>query len=373
MKKLAFGLLLCISILPAAARMARPDLVDVPLDQLQARYRKLVQAYPNDAHAHYVLGRLDSMAYAMMTTAPVGRRSHEPFFSIGEGRWPQPPAHPAGPTPQEQQSLDSAISEYSRAVKLKPDDLWARLGLGWCLEQARRSSEAVAQYRIVFAQTAKAPGLFSSGIVAETGGYLLHLLNPGRDAAEIAEVRAEMARQSRRQRVISPILIPLRPGTGLEGLVNPEAGVRFDLDGSGQALRWGWPTPRAGWLVFLNKRRQVESGLQLFGNRTFNIAWTDGYQALSSLDKNSDGWLRGDELDHLAVWCDRNGNGVCEPGEVISLRSLHIVGIASGSGLTRMHTAGFPYSPNGVEYADGTRRASYDWEPHTKRRYRPAT
>ena len=54
----------------------------------------------------------------------------------------------------------------------------------------------------------------------------------------------------------------------------------------------------------------LEVGLQLFGSVTWWLFWEDGYAPLAALDDNHDGRLEGAELKGIAIWFDRNGNGV---------------------------------------------------------------
>ena len=149
-------------------------------------------------------------------------------------------------------------------------------------------------------------------------------------------------------RAMSPILIPLEPQARFEDLIHARASVTFDLEGTGRPRKWGWITRKSAWLVYLNKRQTVDSGLQMMGAVTFWIFWKNGYEALSALDSNGDGWLRGNELNSLALWRD-DGDGVCLPGEVVRLDKLGIVGLSCR---WRQHAGNFPYSPGGVEYRD---------------------
>jgi hypothetical protein len=141
--------------------------------------------------------------------------------------------------------------------------------------------------------------------------------------------------------------------------VDPNARVPFDLDGSGVVRKWGWITPKAAWLVFDPEGRgKITSALQMFGNVTFWIFWRDGYAALSALDDDGDGVLRGPELRGLALWRDRNGNGVSEPGEVLSVEAC---GIGAISCTSEIHSTGINWNPVGVTFTDGSSTASYDW------------
>jgi hypothetical protein len=69
---------------------------------------------------------------------------------------------------------------------------------------------------------------------------------------------------------------------------------------------------------------QITSPTQLFGNYTFGKNWTNGYEALSTLDKNLDEKLAGKELKDLALWFDNNQNGISEKGEVKKLAEVGI-------------------------------------------------
>jgi hypothetical protein len=121
----------------------------------------------------------------------------------------------------------------------------------------------------------------------------------------------------------------------------------------------GWIRPSAAWLVFdLNGTGQIISGLQLLGARTFWVFWSDGYAALASLDDNGDGWLDGDELAGLALWCNGNGNAVSEPGEVRPIQDHEIIGLCCTA---VRHSTGILFCPSGVVFADGRREATYDW------------
>jgi hypothetical protein len=189
-------------------------------------------------------------------------------------------------------------------------------------------------------------------------GYLQPLLDPKRDAKEIAELKAKGVKLSEMPRAITPIVVPSRPGRQLEEVVDAGAAVRFDLDGSGLSRRWGWITGDGAWLVWdPHDRREIRSGLQLFGAVTFWVFWRDGYEALSALDDNGDGTLTGDELNGLALWHDRDGDGVSTRAEVTPV---------GPAGLTRLectpqvHPSGIPFHPAGAGFGAET-RPTFDW------------
>ncbi len=160
-------------------------------------------------------------------------------------------------------------------------------------------------------------------------------------------------------RAITPIAIPLTDDVPAHGIVDRLARVRFDADGAGPR-DWTWITPDAGWLVHdADDRGTITSALQWFGNVTFWLFWTNGYEPMRALDDDGDGELAGAELRHLAIWHDRNRDGVSDAGEVRPLATHGIVALSChyvvGDG-TRVAA----YSPRGARLSDGRVRPTYD-------------
>ena len=79
--------------------------------------------------------------------------------------------------------------------------------------------------------------------------------------------------------------------------------------------------------------------------------------AMAALDDNGDGKLKGKELQHLALWHDRNQNGESEAGEVRSLADHGIVELDCSFTTSDSH---LPHNPQGVKYRDGHTRPSCD-------------
>lgn len=353
--------LVLLLVCQAGAEMVQDILVDVPAQRLIANLEK---RGAQDAHAQYLLGRVYSLAYAQkLSVLKVEKGKQDPYFGqLDPGFPPQAPA--AGDAAARTANLTKAIACFRRAVQLDPENLSARLGLGWCLEQAGDKKGALTQYRRVFAasyarEKAGRTSALLPSMGVETARYLERLLDPKKDAAELAEVKKKSAELAAMPRGVTPVLLPLERGTSFEELVRPAAAVRFDLDGTG-ARPWGWLTPRAGWLVYRQRERRIKSGLQLLGGVSWWVFWQDGYEAMSALDDDGNGWLEGPELDDLEVWQDADGDGRSRPEELLSLPSLGIVGLRCSG---QQHPLGFPYSPGGVRYADGGSGDSYDWMP----------
>ncbi len=381
----------------------------VPVARLLANLESRLALNTNDVEVLYHLARVHSMAYSTnLQTVNIVTNDEK------HGRWPifSHPGRDLGiPTTiashsdpvgklAAQSHLTNAIAYYERASSLSlqntndPSTTWLtariQLGLAWSLDQAGRRQEAVAAYREALQLAwqievdgtrplrkptpaswdevrAIRPSITPQGIHLGPGicfsqeiiGYLLALLDPAKEAGEIAQLKQDKLMLASIRRPITPILIPLQPETPFEELVDPAANVAFDLDGSGLEQRWGWITPKAAWLVFDQEGTgRITSGLQMFGNVTFWLFWRDGYDALSSLDDNGDGRLSGSELRGLSLWHDLNGNGISDPGEVRPLADYGITAIGCSS---QPHPDGFRYNPRGVIFKDGASRPTYDW------------
>jgi hypothetical protein len=198
-------------------------------------------------------------------------------------------------------------------------------------------------------------------VTEEAARYLIPLLDPEADAAEVKILRDRVSQLERLPRAITPIAIPLRAGLDALDITDATAIVHFDADGSGLARPWTWITPDAGWLVYdAHGSGRIKSALQLFGSVTFWAFWDHGYQALRALDDDGDDRLAGRELDGLAIWRDANSNGLSEPGEVRSLPSWGVIAISCAFEFDASHPDEIAFSPGGVTFDDGTTRATFD-------------
>ena len=392
----------------------------VPIERVFAGLKTKLAAAPDDFELHYQIARLHAMAaFKDNATVPVikdngrsnraGRVLHGSTGSDNgtpenpRGRRDAPPS--VGATGKDAAThLADATKHFELALSLlrkapnAKENTWLikplLLGSAWCLDKAGRREEAVNAYRQALAiswhmevikdfkpedwlngaryeitelaesaapKTGPRAGFLRGGVCfsEESISYLLNLLDPQKDVEEIRILKLRKARLERMPRAVTPILVPLSE-TPFETLVDGDAQVAFDLDGSGLRRHWGWITPKAAWLVFDGKETgRISSGLQMFGSVTFWIFWRDGYQALGSLDANGDGLLNGAELHGLALWHDANANGISEPGEV---KPLAAYGIDQLSCRGHIAAPGLRQSLQGVRFKDGSVRPTYDWD-----------
>ena len=354
------------------ARYLRPQLEATPVDRLIKNLSEQVKAKPKDVKLRFNLARVHAMAFALKTDEAkvrTGKANLGAWF----GYEPRHVPFKAAPTKDEakrkaaEAQLKLALERYAEVLKMDPKHLSAQLGYGWCLEQAGKKAEAIAQYKKTIElgwakeKDLRFAGLGWHSVVAEAAGYLTPLLDAKNDADELASLKQRVAQVRRVRRPVTPLAVPLHDGLSVADLVNRTASVRFDADGSGEQKNWSWLSRDAAWLVYDQKQSgHITSALQLFGNVTFWLFWENGYQALATLDDNADGQLTGTELRHLALWRDANANGISEAGEVTPVSAAGIVALSCKYTVTGHSPDCRAVAPVGVTFKDGTIRQTFD-------------
>jgi hypothetical protein len=404
------------------ALYAHIDTEKVPIERILMNLESKLKLQPDSFDLHYQLARVYAMAaFSESEELPVYQSGeyHQGRVRYSEAGGDNGTPVNGGFRAERNQglkgrdigkNLSRALRHYEESLRLmrKSGDLdqvrWhvkpVQLGYAWCLDKAGLRTQALEVYRQTFciAWQTEVEGEFDIGYWKKGGrlelkdltkdvgmtsdgrtsgarrhhrslgdgivfseeciSYMLRILDKHKDATEIGILNQHKGRLATMTRMVTPILIPLSEAS-FETLVDRDAGVAFDLDGSGLSRHWGWITPKAAWLVFDAKESgQITSGLQMFGNVTFWVFWRDGYQSLGSLDANGDQLLEGEELRGLALWHDANRNGISEPGEVKPL-SAH--GIDQLSCRSESIGPDLRHSLRGVRFKDGTTRPSYDW------------
>ena len=356
----------------ASAIFMMPDLENVPIERVTANLQRLTEESPKNVDLRVNLARVHAMAFARhvdsVSVFRSGQAAGTPFFGFepGHRQLEVLKAGDAAAAALAAKHLKAALAAYRAALLLDPDHPVAGLGLGWTLIQAGETGPAKDALRHVIEKAWPAEAKQTSRwqgrtVVEEAAFYLMPLLDPAADARELATLRGRLAELQKGGRMITPIAVPLRTGLTSQDLMDADAAVLFDADGSGIAKRWTWITPDAAWLVFDRRATgQVTSALQLFGSVTFWLFWHNGYEALSSLDDDGDGRLRGAELEGIALWHDRNADGVSDRGEVQTLAAHGIAAISTAFELDACHPDRIAWSPRGVTFTDGSTRPTFD-------------
>lgn len=158
---------------------------------------------------------------------------------------------------------------------------------------------------------------------------------------------------------MTPIIFTTHPVISLTDLLAVEHVVDFPLRGWGPDGHWPWVKADTAILVWNPSRSgHITGGAQLFGSYTWELFWKTGYEPLAVLDADDNGELRGAELDGLAAWFDRNGNGVSDPGEVQPLSDLGVAALAAHAANAEGR---HPMNAAGITFTDGRVLPTWDW------------
>lgn len=390
---------------PGAARFASLG-ESVPIDRLLKNVGDYVAKRPNDAKGHYVLGRIHSLAFTQtvqevrVITRDRADGEDRPLALPEFHRYTSVLLVERDPgrgdlDAKARQHLARSVQHYRRATQLAPKEALYWLGYGWMLEQGAPYAtvvaapflprprkvgadawleQALAAYRrahaLMLQDDLKQESFYAtrgSSISLEAGEGILRLLGrrPLTEAEkrEVEEIQKSVKILRDKPRWITPILFPLNGAAPLSALLAPGRTALFDLDGDGRKERWPWVGPDTGILVWDSERTgRIASGRQLFGSVTWAMFWRDGYEPLAALDDDRDGWLSGRELAGLAVWRDRNGNGISDRGEVSPLQAMGVVRVAVRAA---GRSGGALHHPEGLQRRDGTALPTYDWTPRS--------
>ena len=435
----------------------------VPTERLIENVSEFVEKNPQDAHGHYILGRVHSLAFARGTETlaviPAEKQEEDsrhkglPDFSSHISL--QVKRELKDTSPASIAHLNQSVAHYLVATQLDFDNALYLLGLGWMLEQgapfvpqarvenmfpmvkidaktaaqhqlriaqlgSRDNAESLRAYRqlrekllvvgrklmevsidekqpvavkakaesllVLFWQQKSlsayrraysfrvqeelaATGTFPHGdepISVEAGQGVIRLLvaikndklSQG-EALEKAGIEKTIKAINSKPRAVTPILIPFGEKTELSEMLAPDKIVRFDLAGDARGAKWSWVQADTGILVWDPQNTgKITSGRQLFGSATWWMFFNDGYEALRTLDDNSNGWIEGAETKGLAIWRDANGNGISDKGEVLPLRQTGVEALAVQA---EQGAAGVLQNAQGARMKGGATRPTYDW------------
>jgi hypothetical protein len=116
------------------ALWAKPPMT--PVNRLLANVSRYVQQNPKDAHGHYVLARLHSLAFAKGQEAWVPHYPNKPLkFAPYDSPLVRRLEKLGEPDEKALRHLSLSVKHYAIATQLKPDEALYWLGFSWMLEQ----------------------------------------------------------------------------------------------------------------------------------------------------------------------------------------------------------------------------------------------
>jgi len=438
-----FTLMLCSA--GAWAMFMAPQ--GTPVDRLVKNISAYVMEHPDDANAHYLLGRVHALAFQhnrdVVGTYPKRGNQEGGLPNVADDHLqrylrtvePQPRPQPEGRAPRrgrggepveantltEQQKVEhlaASIESYLKAIELDATQAHYHNGLAFVLDKGREyagrvappkldgemkptHAEATEAFKTLHEVSDEKPAAMAlldrywreaaiekymaafklasekdakirfhpiaglnSLVSFEAGNAYIRLLgereNTEAEAQSIAMVKRHLeALKNKQQGPVTPIVFNIERELPLAMLLDAGRTVRFDLDGDGVAERRPWVQPDTAILCWDPAGTgKITSGKQLFGSVTFHLYPGDGYTAMNLLDDDRDGKLSGAELPGLAVWFDRNGDGVSDAGEVVPIERTPIESL-SVHALSREGEA--PSNPFGLRRRDGRILPTYDW------------
>ena len=393
----AAALLAAVIAGPASALFAPSP--SVPTDRLIKNITAYIEENPEDAQAHYLLARVHYMSFVNRLDH-VGANDEGSKEKLPNLVDPRIYRGNEGKKIDEDKAIEhakAALTCFGKAMELDKDNALYHLGLASFYEQAAPLADKIDpnpdrepgdKEEVITEKTRFYQGAIDHYLAAykldreaalakndiflpfypvayEAGKAYLRLTEAQdfeTDDKQIAQIKADLKAIDSKPKAITPIVFRVEgeSPTSLKDLIADNKAVNFDLDADGVAERRPWVNPDTAILVWDPQNTgKITTGEQLFGNMTFRMLFSDGYRALDSLDDNRDGKLAGAELKGLALWHDRNSNGVSDEGEVTPIAESNIRAIATGT--TDKVNGLHPMNQVGLVLDDGTTRPTWDW------------
>jgi len=148
--------------------------------------------------------------------------------------------------------------------------------------------------------------------------------------------------------IVDPLVLSLN-GLPINLLSQQQAQTEYGADLAGQSMSTGWVGADTGILVSVGADGVVSP--------------VSNFAALAALDVNHDGVIDASDpgFANLEVWVDANGDGIVEPGELVSLSSLDIQSLSVSSTATNQVVNGNTISSVGsLTFANGSTEAVDD-------------
>jgi hypothetical protein len=392
---LAAALLLSLFSFDARSTPIMPE--KIPVDRLIQNAQAFIMENPKDANGVYTLARINYFAFWQKTNELNANifPNHPPIVvkSNNDGSWA-----PKSNKPADENALNaylkSGVENFYKAIEMAPKEGLYPMGLAYLLEAGADSKtklfplsgakadeitlwreESIAQFKKAFDLAIdtdlKAEHLPIGGVNAlvshEAGNKYLKLVETrglkDSEKQEVESVKKKIAQleteATKKSQPITPIVFNTEKSGPLNDLLASDKIVSFDLDATGRPQKYSWIKPAASLLAWdPHHTGQIVSGLQLFGNVSFNMLLPNGYRALDLLDDNRDGVLSGHELAGLVLWNDLNSNGISDPGEITPIEQSGIAGIST---TYRGHDGISLVNPVGLQMKSGQILPTFDW------------
>src|SRR5437867_3561449 len=110
----------------------------VPLDRLLQNVEANLDNYPDRAEAHYLLGRLHSLAFSEMTrtTSVYAQPGNLPVLDDRSYTGPARPPEKSSLSAEARTHFERCLENYRKAIGQKPASALYHYSLGWIAEQA---------------------------------------------------------------------------------------------------------------------------------------------------------------------------------------------------------------------------------------------
>jgi len=183
--------------------------------------------------------------------------------------------------------------------------------------------------------------------------------------ATIADLLNEI-REAAAAGLLPPVVIDM-DGDGSEFL-DIDNGILFDVDGDGEMEQVAWAGNDDAVLVYdENGNDNVDGVHEISFARYSDKPNATDLDGLRHFDSNNDLILDANdaEFESFKLWQDRNGNGIVDEGEMMTLSEAGIKSIELTSDGNTYYTAGGDVKVNGtavVNYEDGTTGSAADAE-----------
>jgi hypothetical protein len=149
---------------------------------------------------------------------------------------------------------------------------------------------------------------------------------------QLLELLVDNLNRTLKEKGLSPAGDPLAldlDGDGLELMARSSVAPLFDVDGDMFAEATGWVIRDDGLLaVDGNGNGQIDDVSELFGSQM-----ASGFIELAAYDSNADGKVDASDAKFadLRIWQDKDGDGLTDAGELLTLAEAKIASIATAS------------------------------------------